>query len=118
MTVTVIATIVMIIATVDDWVLLGRPDAHEDILIAETVTRAATDMVITTTMVASAITVREIVIMIAIEIEIEIETASETETGIVIVIEEVQGGKIALKGERNGERLSALLELEVQQWVF
>jgi hypothetical protein len=64
-------------------------------------------------MVASAITVREIVIMIVIETEIE--TASETETGIVIVIEEVQGGKIALRGGRNGERPSALLELEVQQ---
>jgi hypothetical protein len=111
-TVIAVTTTAMIIAIGDDWAHLGHPDAHEGILMAGIVTHAATSMVITTTMVASAIIAREIVtvIVIATEREKEIETA--------IVIEEVQGEKTAPKGERNGAKLSVRLALEVQQWVF
>jgi len=105
MTDTAIAIIAMIIVTADERARLGRPDAHEGIPTAGIVTRAARSTVITTTMVASAIIVKEIVIAT------ETENASET----AIAIEEVRGGKTALKGERNGEKLSVRLALEAQQ---
>jgi hypothetical protein len=117
-TVIAITTTVMIIAIAEERARLGQLVAHEGILMVGIVTHAATNTVITTTMAASAIIVKEIVTVtvtvivnvIVTEKEIGTETASET----VIVIEEVQGGKIVPKGERNGVKLLVQLALEVQ----
>jgi hypothetical protein len=72
---------------------------------AQIVTRAVTSTVTITMMAESDITVREIVIVIARE--------SEIVTGIVTG--EAREKKIVLKEGRNGEKLSALSVLVVQQ---
>lgn len=108
-----ITTTAMITVIADDRARLGRPDAREGILMVEIDTHVATSTATTTTMVASAIIVKEIatVSVSVIATEKEIEIVSET----VSVIEEVQGEKIALKGERNGVKLLVQSALEVQQ---
>jgi len=100
----VIATMIIIVSA-DARALPDHRDVREDTLTAQIDTQEAIGMVITTTTAESGTIAREIVTVT----ETVSGIATETATG------EVQGGKIALKEERNGVKLLALLALAVQQ---
>jgi hypothetical protein len=104
---TIVIAIAIITANVDTRARQDPRDAHEGILMAQIVTRAVTSTVTITMMAESDITVREIVIVIVIARESEIVTG--------IVTGEAREKKIVLKEGRNGEKLSALSVLVVQQ---
>jgi hypothetical protein len=104
-TIAIVSVTMIIIVSAGDRALPDHRDVREDTLIVQIATHEAIDMATITTTAESGTIAREIVIV------------TETVSGIVteIAIGEVPGGKIALKEERNGVKLLALLALAVQQ---
>ena len=106
-TIAIVIVTMIIIVSAGDRALPDHRDVREDTLIVQIDTHEATDMATITTTAESGTIAREIVIV----------TETVTVTGIVteIAIGEAPGGKIALREERNGVKLLALLALAVQQ---
>ena len=110
-TIAIVSVTMIIIVSAGDRALPDHRDVREDTLIVQIDTHEATDMATITTTAESGTIAREIVIVT------ETVTETVTVTGIVteIAIGEAPGGKIALREERNGVKLLALLALAVQQ---